>query len=88
MSLFVVIEILTEDGTSVTDDPDAPIGREFDIAQLKIMEQDRVADGYINLDGTNYVFNSRIVGILHPDESPGYDDTRDFRLVVPIETAL
>ena len=83
MSLLVVIEVLNEDGSPVTED-----GREFDIAQLKLLEQDRQADGYINLDGTNYVFNARIVGLVNEDESPGYDDTRDFRLITPIEVAL
>lgn len=83
MSLLVVIEVLNEDGTEVSDD-----GRDFDIAQLKLVEQDRQADGYVNLDSTNYVFNARIVGVVNPDESPDYDDTRDFRLIVPIEVAL
>jgi hypothetical protein len=84
MSLLVVIEILNEDGSEVTDDPH---GREFDIAQLKLMEQDRQDDGYVNLDGTNYVFNSRIVGVAQDLNAPPPADLR-MVFIQPIETAL
>lgn len=66
MALLVVIEVLNEDGTEVTDDD-----RDFDIEQLVILEEDRRADGYINLDGTNYVFNAKIVGTVTEVDSPG-----------------
>jgi hypothetical protein len=78
--LLVVVEILNEDGSEVTDEPH---GREFDIAQLKLLEEDRQADGYINLDGTNYVFNAKIVGVVAADQ---YDDIS--HAVTPIESAL
>ena len=83
MSLLVVIEILNEDGTEVSDD--GPLGRDFDIAQLRIMEEDRRADGYINLDSTNYVFNSRIMGVVTEVDSPGDGLVM---AVTPIEGAL
>jgi len=62
MSLFVVVEILNEDGSPVDDDPGL---RYFEIEQLKMAEQDRTAEGgYLNLDGTNYVFQARVVGVV------------------------
>jgi hypothetical protein len=85
MSLLVVIEILNEDGSEVTDNR-MGFGRDFDIAQLKLMEDDRRADGYVNLDGTNYVFNAKIVGVAEQVDHAPLDGT--VMAVTPIEVAL
>lgn len=74
--MFVVIEILDEDGNdnSLVDDP------AFAVEQLGWMERDRAAGGYVTLDGTNYAMPVRIVGTA----SPMYNSDREY-VVEPLK---
>lgn len=60
MSLYVVIEILNDDGSETRD------GIEFDIDTLARMNQDR-EDGYLKLDGPVYAIPVRVKGIIRGD---------------------
>ena len=62
-----VVEIIEEDGsdTSLADDDD------FAVEQLRWMERDRLAGGYVTLDGTNYAMPVRIVGVVTAEDCPG-----------------
>jgi len=63
MSLFIMVEILTEDGKDGREI--APEDVAFEVEQLRLAEGDRKAPGgYVNLDTTNYVFPVRVAGVV------------------------